>query len=141
MVGDRLIRVSAVSFGGQSALVTLGSGRQFTSFQRDLIPVTAMDFDTIMGAIASNEGRYGYTDVALELMHTEASVPRAASQQRDRLKPKQPRTLRALRPVRQSLGPEPVRRSPTAPASRPCADHGRNRRPSWRRGRRDHHRP
>ena len=31
-----------------------------------------------MSAIASNEGRWGYTDVALELMHTDASVPRAS---------------------------------------------------------------
>ena len=39
-----------------------------------------------MGAIQSNEGRYGYTDVVLELMHTEESVPRAASSQdRERL--------------------------------------------------------
>ena len=28
LVGDRLIRVSAVSFGGQKALVQLGSGQQ-----------------------------------------------------------------------------------------------------------------
>ena len=35
-----------------------------------------MDFDTIMSAIASNEGRYGYTDCVLELQHTDASVPR-----------------------------------------------------------------
>ena len=30
-----------------------------------------------MAAIGSNEGRYGYTDVVLELAHTDASKPRA----------------------------------------------------------------
>ena len=57
LVGDRLTRVSAVSFAGQSALVQLGSGQQYTSFKRELIPVTAMDFDTIMAAIASNDAK------------------------------------------------------------------------------------
>ena len=77
LVGDRLLRVSAVSFGGQSALVTLGSGQQYTSFKRELIPATSLDFDTIIAAIGSNEGRYGYSDVVLELRHTDESVPRA----------------------------------------------------------------
>ena len=85
LVGDRLMRVSAVSFGGQSALVTIGSGQQFTSFSRDLIPCTTLNFETIMSAIQSNEGRYGYTDVVLELMHTDASVQRTAAGERDRL--------------------------------------------------------
>jgi hypothetical protein len=79
LVGDRLIRVSAVQFAGQSAYVTLGSGTQFTSFKRELIPCTAMDFDTIMAAIGSNEGRYGYTDVVLILQHTDQSQPRSPS--------------------------------------------------------------
>ena len=79
LVGDTLVRVSAVSFGGQSALLTLGTGQQYTSFQRDLIPATKLNFDTIMGAIGSNEGRYGYTDVVMELRHTPASVPRPAA--------------------------------------------------------------
>ena len=78
LVGDRLMRVSAVQFAGQSALVTLGTGTQYTSFKRELIPCGQLDFDTIMAAIASNDGRYGYTDVVLEFMHTDASVPRAA---------------------------------------------------------------
>jgi hypothetical protein len=78
LVGDRLLRVSAVSFGGQSALVTIGSGQQYTSFKRELIPATSLDFDTIIAAIGSNEGRYGYSDVVLELQHTDESVPRAA---------------------------------------------------------------
>ena len=79
LVGDRLMRVSAVFFAGESALVTLGGGSQYTSFKRELIPCTQLDFETIMSAIQSNEGRHGYTDVVLELMHTDASVPRAAS--------------------------------------------------------------
>jgi hypothetical protein len=60
----------------------IGSGQQFTSTQRELIPCTTLDFETIMSAIASNEGRHGYTDVALELMHTAESVPRAAPTKR-----------------------------------------------------------
>lgn len=77
LVGDKLLRCSAVSFTGQSALVTLGAGTQFTSFKRDLIPCTQLDFETIMAAIGSNEGRYGYNDVVLELRHTDDSVPRS----------------------------------------------------------------
>ena len=78
LVGDVLVRVSAVQFGGQSALVTLGTGSQYTKVTRELIPTTGMDFDTVMAAIASNGGQYGYTDVALELQHTAESVPRPA---------------------------------------------------------------
>ena len=55
------------------------------SAEQDLIPCTNLDFETIMSAIQSNEGRYGYTDVVLELMHTDASQPRAATGERDRL--------------------------------------------------------
>lgn len=80
LVGDKLLRCSAVSFAGKGALLSLGDGKsQFTSFQRDLIPATELDFETIMSAIQSNEGRYGYTDVVLELMHTHDSVPRVVS--------------------------------------------------------------
>lgn len=85
LVGDRLMRVSAVQFSGQRSLVTLGGGTQYTSFKRDLIPCTTLDFETIMSAIRSNEGRFGYTDVVLEMMHTDESVPRAASATRERL--------------------------------------------------------
>ena len=77
-IGDRLMRVSAVQFGGQESLVKLGGGAQFTSVSRNLIPCLKLPFDTIMAAIASNEGRWGYTDVALELRQTDATVPRAA---------------------------------------------------------------
>ena len=87
LIGDKLMRVSAVQFGGQSALLTLGSGQQYTSTKRELIPCTTLDFDTIMAAIGSNEGRYGYTDVVLELAHTDASKPRAvpSSERSERL--------------------------------------------------------
>ena len=76
LVGDKLTRVSAVQLGGQSALLTLGTGTQYTSMSREMIPVSTLDFDTIMAAIGSNEGRWGYTDVQLELVHTDESVPR-----------------------------------------------------------------
>jgi len=86
LVGDKLIRVSAVQFGGQQSLIKLGDGAQFTSVERNLIPVTALPFDVIMSAIASNEGRYGYTDVALELQRTDQSVPRVRQVQRSERK-------------------------------------------------------
>ena len=79
LVGDKLMRVSAVQFGGQESLLKLGDGAQFTAVTRNLIPVTALPFDVIMAAIGSNEGRWGYTDVALEVQRTEASVPRVQS--------------------------------------------------------------
>ena len=86
LIGDRLVKVSAVQFGGQESLVKLGSGQMFTAVSRSMIPVLALPFDVIMNAIASNEGRWGYTDVALELRHTDASVPRtprAVGQRKD----------------------------------------------------------
>ena len=86
-VGDRLLRVSAVQFGGDPALVTVGMGRQFTKVSRELIPCTTLDFDTIMAAIASNAGRYGYVDVVLELQHTDQSVPRPTRPASERLTP------------------------------------------------------
>ena len=86
LVGDKLIRVSAVQFGGQQSLIKLGDGAQFTSVERNLIPVTALPFDVIMSAIASNEGRYGYTDVALELQRTDKSVSRVRQVQRSERK-------------------------------------------------------
>jgi len=85
LVGDRLVKVSAVQFGGQQALLSLGTGTQFTQVSRDLIPATGMVFDTVMAAIGSNDGRHGYTDVVLELQHTEASVPRSATKRAARL--------------------------------------------------------
>ena len=63
-VGDKLLKCSAVIFGGQSSLVTVGTGSQFTNWERELVPCTKMDFDTIMSAIESNSGRLGYTDGA-----------------------------------------------------------------------------
>lgn len=86
LVGDKLLRTSAVMFGGDSALLQVG-GKQFTKVSRELIPATSLDFDTIMSAIGSNDGRYGYMDVVLELTHTDASVlrpPRPASERAER---------------------------------------------------------
>eukprot|EP00908_Phaeocystis_cordata_P023893 Transcript_6347.p2 GENE.Transcript_6347~~Transcript_6347.p2 ORF type:complete len:194 (-),score=46.52 Transcript_6347:95-676(-) len=76
-VGDKLLKCSAVIFGGQSSLVTVGTGSQFTNWERELVPCTKMDFDTIMSAIESNSGRLGYTDVVLVLERTDSSVERA----------------------------------------------------------------
>lgn len=64
-------------FGGTKALLQVGGGQQYTSVSRELIPCAKMDFETIMSAIQSNSGRYGYVDVVLELQHTAESVPRA----------------------------------------------------------------
>ena len=77
-VGDRLLSTSAVVLGGDSALLTVGGGRQFTNWKRELIPATAMGFDEIMAAIGSNSGRFGYVDCLLELARTDSSVPRPA---------------------------------------------------------------
>lgn len=76
LVGDRLKQCSAVVMGGESALLTVGGGSQFTNWQRELIPCAKMDFDTIMNAIESNNGRLGYTDVVMVFERTENSVPR-----------------------------------------------------------------
>ena len=60
-VGDYLLRCSAVILGGEASLVTIGGGSQFTSWERELIPTSKMDFETIMTAIGTNSGRFGYT--------------------------------------------------------------------------------
>ena len=73
--GDILIRCSAVILGGDSALLTVGGGQQYTNWKRELIPTTALDFETIMSAMESNSGRFGYTDILLEFRHTDDSVP------------------------------------------------------------------
>ena len=77
LVGDRLAKCSAVILGGDKPLLTVGGGRQYTNWERELIPCAKMDFDTIMTAIGSNNGRLGYTDVVLVLERTEDSVQRA----------------------------------------------------------------
>ena len=51
LVGDRLTKTSAVILGGESALVTVGGGKQYTNWERELVPCTKMDFDSIMAAI------------------------------------------------------------------------------------------
>lgn len=76
LVGDRLKQCSAVVMGGESTLLTVGGGSQFTNWERQLIPCAKMDFDTIMSAIESNTGRLGYTDVVMVFERTENSVPR-----------------------------------------------------------------
>ena len=65
LVGDRLAKTSAVILGGESPLLSVGGGKQYTNWERELVPCTKMDFDTIMAAIGSNSGAWGYTDVVL----------------------------------------------------------------------------
>ena len=67
LVGDRLAKTSAVILGGESPLLSVGGGKQYTNWERELVPCTKMDFDTIMAAIGSNSGAWGYTDVVLTL--------------------------------------------------------------------------
>ncbi|KAL1495201.1 hypothetical protein AB1Y20_017066 [Prymnesium parvum] len=78
LVGDKLVSCSAVAFGGEGALLSVGASRQFTAWERRLLPCAKLDFETVMAALASNSGRFGYVDIVLELQHTEASVPRPA---------------------------------------------------------------
>ena len=42
-----------------------------------MIPALDMDFDTVMDAIGSNTGRFGYSDVAIEVRRTRDSLVRA----------------------------------------------------------------
>ena len=76
-VGDELLACSAVVLGGESALLTVGGGAQYTNWKRQIIPCTNIGFDEIMAALGSNSGRFGYTDVLLELRHTADSKPGA----------------------------------------------------------------
>lgn len=59
------------------ALIGLGGGGPKTNWTRKMIPVGKATFQTIMGAIGSNTGRWGYTDVRLTLRRTANSVPRS----------------------------------------------------------------
>lgn len=78
-VGDRLVSTSAVVLGGEAALLTVGGGRQYTNWKRQLLRATDMEFDEVIAAIGSNSGRFGYVDVLLEFVHTDKSIPRSAS--------------------------------------------------------------
>jgi hypothetical protein len=83
-VGDRLVSTSAVVLGGDAALLTVGGGRQYTNWKRQLLRATDMGFDEVMAAIGSNSGRFGYVDVLLEFVHTDDSIPRSASAAKSR---------------------------------------------------------
>lgn len=69
-VGDELVATSAVIFTDK---YNQGS---FSNWERQMIACTRMDFDSIMAAIGSNDGRYGCVDVVLQLRPTEQTVPR-----------------------------------------------------------------
>lgn len=71
-VGDELVATSAVIFKDKR-------GAGFTNWERQMITCTSMSFDGVMGAIGSNDGRYGCVDVVLKLRPTEATVPRPIS--------------------------------------------------------------
>ena len=89
----------------QKPILGIGGGQQNTNWKREMIATgcTAlilgiemdsfkkrtyvytkdsrhagnMDFETVMNAIRSNSGRYGYKDVRLTFRRTEKSVPRS----------------------------------------------------------------
>ena len=74
-VGDELVAVSAVLLKNEGRLTVGGSG--FTNWERQMVPALAMDFDTVMDAIGSNTGRYGYKNVAIEVRRTTSSLVQA----------------------------------------------------------------
>lgn len=45
-----------------------------------MIPCGLWDFESVMRAIGSNNGRWGYTDVRMTLRRTDKSIPRARQQ-------------------------------------------------------------
>jgi hypothetical protein len=73
-VGDELVATSAVIFKDR----LFGSGG-FTNWERQMVACIKMDFDSIMTAIGSNDGRYGCVDVVLKLRPTAQTVPRPFS--------------------------------------------------------------
>mmetsp|Transcript_2666 Transcript_2666/g.7843 ORF Transcript_2666/g.7843 Transcript_2666/m.7843 type:complete len:206 (+) Transcript_2666:32-649(+) len=68
-VGDELVSVSAVVFKDKR-------GAGYTNWERQMVNCLKMDFDTIMSAIATNDGRYGCVDVVLKFRKSDASVAR-----------------------------------------------------------------
>jgi hypothetical protein len=54
-----------------------GGGQASTSWKREMIACGMMDFESIMRAIGSNTGRWGYSDCRLTLRRQDKSVPRA----------------------------------------------------------------
>ncbi|KAJ1622776.1 hypothetical protein T492DRAFT_1059924 [Pavlovales sp. CCMP2436] len=77
-IGDELVATSAVIF-----IDKFGSG-SFTSWERQMVPCVKMDFNAIMSAIGSNDGRFGCVDVVLKLRPTERSPnPRPMPEKRE----------------------------------------------------------
>ena len=80
-VGDELVAVSAVLLKKEEGRLTVG-GSGFTNWERQMLPALAMDFDTVMDAIGSNTGRYGYRNVAIEVRRTSNSLVQAKPRRR-----------------------------------------------------------
>jgi ferredoxin len=82
-VGDVLLRCSATVLkdGKEGAFEKEGYGaRPFTNFDRVMFDASGQDFDTVMGAIASNNERWGIMDVVLEFSRAGGSaLPKAAA--------------------------------------------------------------
>ena len=77
--------------------------RPYTNWERQFIDVSVVDFDTVMGAIGSNNERWGIKDVELELERGAAPV-----------------TTTAAAPVRQAAAPvRPVAPSVAVEATAP----------------------
>mmetsp|Transcript_24148 Transcript_24148/g.38905 ORF Transcript_24148/g.38905 Transcript_24148/m.38905 type:complete len:220 (+) Transcript_24148:47-706(+) len=77
-VGDKLVSTSAVVLDSSNQpIISLGSSSATNSWKRQMIACGNMDFTTIMQAIQSNSGRYGYRDVRLVVRRTNKSIPRS----------------------------------------------------------------
>jgi ferredoxin len=91
MAGDVLVRCSAVVLktGKEGAFANEGYGATpFTNFERIEFECADQSFDNIMGAISSNNPRWGITDVTLELMRPMASTNGGAAPAADAVAPK-----------------------------------------------------
>ena len=69
-VGDELVSTSAIIFRDR------GVGGGYTKFERQMVTVTKMEFDGVMSAIGSNDGRFGCIDVVLKLRPTDKTIAR-----------------------------------------------------------------
>lgn len=68
-IGDVLLQCSAIQFTKQ---MELGG---FSNWERTMISAS-MEFDGVMAAIQSNDGRFGCVDVVMKFRRTPESLPR-----------------------------------------------------------------